>query len=114
MAKAYSAPEGITWEFPKDWHNDYEPSVKKYENELRSWVKKNTDSKSPLVGKIVSTPVADGCAQYMIFRTKPLELIHMDIGDAWHADRVWVRGLRLSDVKQMIEAEERLNALFRK
>ena len=36
-----------------------------------------------LVGEIISFPYADGCAQYIVEREKPLRLIHLADHDAW-------------------------------
>ena len=104
MAKAYSAPEGMDFQY--DFTN-YDP--KKYDDaetdyiaDLKDWCKHHSDSNNPLVGETISTPRGDGYAIYMVFRTKPLELIHVPIGDAWQADSCWIRGLRLADVKRMV------------
>ena len=106
MAKVYSAPENIKCEY--DYRNfNYEREQAKeeaYIKELEQFCKKNTSSKSNLVGKTIQTGVADGYAVYMVYNTKPLELIHLEIGDAWNADRIWLRGLKLADVKQMVES----------
>ncbi len=65
-----------------------------------------------LVGSIIRFPVADGAAQYMVWNHSPLELIHLPIHDAWNADEMTLRGLRLKDVRAMVDRSERLTALF--
>jgi hypothetical protein len=36
------------------------------------------------------------------------------LGDAWHADSCWIRGLRLADAKKMVEADKAMAELFSK
>jgi len=51
--------------------------------ELQKFLKKRKPN-GKKVGWIARFPVADGCAQYMIASLKPLELVHMPLGDAWN------------------------------
>lgn len=76
-------------------------------NELRA---KNSGD---LVGEEVRWPRADGYARYIITREEPLTLAHLDIGDAWRVEPALIRGLRLADVRAMVDHERRLAALFR-
>lgn len=65
-----------------------------------------------LVGEIIRFPVADGYAQYMVWRQQPLQLIWIELGDAWSAHPALIRGLRLTDVRRQVEAAKRLAAWF--
>jgi hypothetical protein len=65
-----------------------------------------------LIGEIIRFPRADGYAQYMVWSTKPLKLIWIELGDAWDIDKVTERGLRLSDVREMVERDRKLAELF--
>ena len=113
MAKVYLAPEEIKWKMPKNWGRDtLELSLKEYEDKLRKFIKENNPCKNPLVGEIVKKHVADGYACYMVANTKPLQLVHMDMLDGYWADEIWTRGLRLSDVKKMVEADKEMVKLF--
>jgi len=56
--------------------------------------------------------VADGYAQYMVECEKPLRLIHLPFGDAYSAGPVWERGLRITDVRQMVQRDKGLAKLF--
>jgi hypothetical protein len=114
MAKAYAPPKGYDYEPDYGNWQDWQKHENAYIKRLRSFCKKNSDSKNPLVGEIIKTPMADSYAFYMVYRTKPLELIHVPIGDAWHADNIWLRGLRLADVKKMVENEKAIAKLFSK
>jgi hypothetical protein len=90
---------------------EYDKAMTAYEDRIKDWCKKN--SKTPnneLVGVEVSTPVGDGYARYLVLNIKPLELIHIDSGDAWNASEIWLKGLDLDDVKLM--AKRALNPIF--
>lgn len=119
MATAFAPPEGYDFEYDfsksGSWCREtYFNAQEEYIERLRKFCKENTDSNSPLVGEIVRTHVADNFANYMVYRTKPLQLIHVPVGDAYHADPVWIRGLRLSDVKKQIEGEKAWKEICRK
>src|SRR5213075_1881759 len=57
---------------------------------------------SDLVGQVIGFPVADGSAQYMVWKQKPLQLIHLPIGDAYSISEAEARGLRVADVRRMV------------
>lgn len=63
--------------------------------------------KSPLLGKEVRWQRADGYARYMVWRTRPLELIWLQLGDAWSVEEELIRGLRVSDVQRIVSTQER-------
>lgn len=64
------------------------------------------------IGKTISFPVADGRAEYMVYTTTPLALLHLDYGDGYQVNDIMMRGLRLSDVKEMVSRDERLAEMF--
>lgn len=82
----------------------------KWIERLRRWVKQNGSGQ--YAGKVIKDQVADGYAMYMVFSLRPLILIHLPLGDAYQSrwDHRWIA----SDVKQMVEREETLHALFSK
>ena len=100
MAKVYSAPIGI--EPPQiDYRGDfrdYENKCREYEERLSAEARRYRPS-NPLVGKILSFPIADGSARYVVWNTKPFELVHIATFDAYEISAAEARGLRLSDVK---------------
>lgn len=63
-----------------------------------------------VVGEVVHFPRGDGYASYVVWRAKPLQLVHLPIGDRWHIDPVHARGLRLSDIEQQIRRNK--NPIF--
>ena len=114
MAKAFNPPKGYDFEYSFSNFDlkSYQKAEEDYIERLRQWVKANSDSNHEAIGKVIRTPRADSYALYMVLKVKPLQLIHIPVGDAWHADPAWIRGLRLVDVVEMVRADERLRKLF--
>lgn len=87
-----------------------------YQQLCREWTSRvqsrcrNRTPNNDLVGMVWRYPVADGCAQYVVMDTKPLSLIHLPLGDAWHIPDIVRRGLTVSDLKAY---KKTLNALPR-
>jgi hypothetical protein len=104
MANIYNPPKGL--DFKCDYNGDWQKQEEDYIKRLRKYCKEHTDSKSNLVGVIFRIPYADGHAQYMVFRTKPLEMIHVPIGDAWDAPDYQTRGIRLQDIKDQVKFDK--------
>jgi len=67
-----------------------------------------------LVGEVLRWPRADGYAQYIVVSERPLQVAHLSIMDAWTVEEALIRGLRLADVRQMVERSRKLAALFSK
>jgi hypothetical protein len=55
----------------------------RYINEVIAWAKKH--SKDQYAGTIVRIPHADSYAMYITFKSSPVTLIHLNIGDGWDA-----------------------------
>lgn len=81
------------------WRQDEEEYIAK----LRSAATMANDGE--YVGEIVKWQRGDGYAVYMVWSERPLEVMHLAIGDAWTAEPSLIRGLRLADVKQQVEWE---------
>ena len=82
MAKVYSVVEGLKKpKISSDWKS-YEKECREYIDEIIELAKSNASC--PEAGEEIRFPVADGYARYIVFSIKPLELIHLDIGDGWH------------------------------
>lgn len=101
MAKLLKMPDGVrTPEIETSMSFEAMLAAEdKFIKKLREVLRKRCPDS--LVGAIVGTPVADGRAVYMVATEKPLQLVHVPVGDAWHADPVWIRGLKLSDIRRM-------------
>lgn len=81
-----------------------------WKDKLRTWCK--THSNGEYVGELIQEPVADGYAQYMVFRLRPLALIHLPLGDGYQFQ--WAHRWTASDIKEMVERERRMRELFSK
>jgi hypothetical protein len=107
MATAYRAPEG--YEAPViSYRDDWQAIEASYLERLAALCREQ--GSSDLLGEVIRFPYADGYAQYMVYSTSPLQLIHLEIGDAWSIDQAHIRGLRGSDVREKVEHERRLKA----
>jgi len=69
-------------------------------------------SSSPIAGEEVAWPRADGYARYLVAKERPLELIHLAVGDAWRVEKELIRGLRGKDVRQMVAQRKALSSIF--
>lgn len=68
-----------------DSSKPYEALVKAEEEflaELVTWVKARAPQ-DEYAGAVVRWPMADGYAQYLVAAMKPVQLIHLPLGDAW-------------------------------
>lgn len=111
MTTIYGAPEEI--KVPKFSIIDYGTYKKKceqYVEELRKYCLEDNDSKN--VGEILRFQVADGYAEYMIASMKPLELIHIPIGDAYEFQ--YAHLLNAKEVNAQLARQNALNKIFKK
>lgn len=110
MAKIYSPPEGFDppqWD-PKLSHKENDKAEDEYMEKLKAWAKKHGKGKT--AGEMIYFPVADGKAVYMVFSLKPVTLIHVPVGDAWHFQ--YAHRLTASDVRKEIEGAKTLRGIF--
>lgn len=96
MATAYLSPIDPPRFNAETWRQDEDNYIEK----CRAICRENGDH--PLLGEVVKWGRADGYAVYMVYNVKPLQLIHLAIGDAYQVEDALIRGLRPSDVEQMI------------
>ena len=90
-------------------HAGYDHRCAKYREDTITWLR-GLGYKHKHLGKIIRFGVADGYAQYMV--ATPTTLIHLEEVDAYSVHPATIRGLRAADVVQMIEEQERFDALF--
>lgn len=110
MAKVYAAPAGF--ETPNigvgaDWQAEEARYIERLATEARRHAANNG-----LVGEVVRFHVADGYAQYLVWSTSPLQLIHLELGDCWQIPEAHARGLNLSDIRALVERDKPLKKLF--
>ena len=112
MAKIFNPPSSIAQ--PKLDFKDmakYRQDCKQYEADLKAFlVSKNPNAKN--VGEVIRFPVADGYAEYMVASMKPVQLVHIPLGDAW--DFQYVHLLKAKDVQEKIDQQKAMEALFSK
>lgn len=111
MIKVYSAPDDI--KIPK-WNSkesrDYNLNKEdEYRDKLKRFlILRNPNCKE--VGEVISFPVADGYAEYMVAGLKPAELVHIPLCDAYHFE--YVSRLTIKDIKDKIKQRKALKSLF--
>ena len=117
MATIFRAPASIKQpsfsEFMKDGKYDREGHAKaeeQYLAELKAFLLSRKRGKN--VGEIVQFPCADSYAQYMVASMRPLELVHIPLGDAW--DYPYINRLNATDIQNKIDQQQALNKLFKK
>lgn len=88
--------------------------IKELADEARRLARLANSKGAGYIGEVVRFPRGDGSAMYLVWKTSPLELIHLPVGDAWQIPDAHSRGLRLSDIKDQIDRERRLTELFAK
>jgi len=112
MAKLFGPPEHIPCpEFNVKDFNQYQKDCEQFEKSLAEFCKEESP-RCPDAGKIISFPVADGQAKYMVFKYS--ELIFIGTYDAYHVDDALIRGLRKADIVKKIKQRENISALFAK
>lgn len=113
MATVYRAPVG--YEPPVITSEDYRANrwreIETEYIERLAAAARALNGNGNLIGTIYRTPIADGYAQYLVWQTKPLKLIHLELGDAWDAPAALLRGLRLSDIQQQVDFERKWREL---
>jgi len=108
-AKIYSSPTEVPQ--PAFDYSNFEASQTaedQWVEELRAFCQRRKKGKN--IGKIIRFPVADGYAQYMVASMRPIELLHLPIGDAWQYQHAHL--LTVKEIQKNIEAEEALNEFF--
>lgn len=112
MAKIYDVLEEFEETLPRlnskgSWY-DYNKQQEEWLESLSQWCKVHGSGK--YAGEVVRDGVADGYAQYMVFSLRPLQLIHLPLGDAWESR--WAHCWTAADIKQMVERERRIVSIF--
>lgn len=119
MAKIYSAPD----EFPlpkydfknvKNWLDDEKEYIAKIKNwcieRFNAAVDPDPANTLDYIGETISFPRGDGNAVYMVASIKPLQLIHLEIGDNWSFE--YAHKLNAKEVKEKIDKEKSFNKFW--
>jgi hypothetical protein len=123
MATVYSPPENFRdlpdFEGFKDGNGRYD--FEAHSRAEGEWIEelanlarkhKGTGKNADLIGETIHFQRGDGYAMYLVWKTSPLQLVHLPVGDAWAIPEAHSRGLRVSDVRQQVEGEQRMRELF--
>ena len=114
MAQAFANPIEAPSFYNEDGKFDfdaYDHRCEEYRAKTLDYIKTELRGTHKLAGKIIRFPVADGYASYMLWT--PTKWIHLEEGDAWHADPALIRGMRAADVAARVAQDEARAALFR-
>jgi len=91
-----------------DYAGDWDRGVAKFKAHAR----RNITDDNSIVGEIVKFQVADGYATYGIIKEKPLQLCFIGSGDFYSIPDAHIRGLNLSDVRQLVQRERAIAEMF--
>jgi hypothetical protein len=112
MAKVYSAPKEIKepdfalLHTGPDGYKAYDKAEQDYVKQVQDYAKKH--GTGPDRGEIISFGVADGSAQYVVF--KPSTLIHLRTGDAYQFQ--YAHLLTAAAIKKQISQDRSFRKLF--
>lgn len=90
-----------------DYDAEYDKGIEELQGIIASY-----NHVGQTVGGIIKFPVADNYAVYAVIKEKPLQLIHIDVGDGYQIPDAHVRGLNLDDIKELVAHEKSMNELF--
>ena len=109
MAKVFLLPDGFNApDFNWEDINQYEKDCLDLVERLKKWCIERNNQKN--VGEIIKFQVDDGYAEYMVAATKPVQLIHLPLGDAWcfqYANR-----LTKKDIVEKVNQQKNIAKFF--
>lgn len=110
MARIFKAPidaPPLTGLSEQDGVERYRAAVEQYEKRVGEIARERHERPVPSeVGRVVRFQIADGYASYIVWRTRPLQLVHLDEGDGYSITAAEARGLRLTDVREKIRFDD--------
>jgi hypothetical protein len=103
-AKVFALPPdvGVPPELSVVGPTNYVQATTDWVKSVQDWVRNTSTDKDPVVGEVYRFPVADGYAEYVIFSTEPIRLIHLPTYDGWFMPEVVRRGLNLTDIRECV------------
>ena len=111
MNQIFSAPKEIKLPNFKDYKtfDAFYKAEDEYERKLKEYVKEHGEGKYK--GEELRIPHADGYARYIVYSLKPVRLVHIDTGDAWHASQV--EYMPANVIKREIDNSKKIAQLFK-
>jgi hypothetical protein len=89
-------------------HDAYMKAEAAFVENVKEWAKEQGSGK--YAGEEVSFPVADGAARYVILSLRPVQLIHLPVGDAWQYHLV--RHLPASALRELADQQRGFREIF--
>jgi hypothetical protein len=112
MATIFNTPEWFNVpELVSGNVSQYIKDCETFKKELKAWLNKNGFN-GKNVGETIRFPVADGYAHYMVASMKPVQLIHLPLGDAWHFE--FAHLMTAQEIQGKINQQNSLKKLFDK
>jgi hypothetical protein len=114
MAKIFRAPKGMEppkIDYAKEGTFDKWMKVEQeYLGRLGQAIKKAYGHRCKEAGKVITFPVADGNAIYIVCDLKPVQLVWVELGDAYQFQ--YAHRLLASDIREAVRRMEGLAKLF--
>lgn len=113
MGQIYSGIVGIEppeFKSGETW-NDYEKRQVEYVETIKDQAR-ILGNFSRYSGEEVYFPQGDGHARYIVISIKPLQLIHLPVGDAWHFP--YIERLTAKDITTKIDQQRAIREIFSK
>ena len=107
MAKLLPTSIVIDTDYSEGWRERETESLARLRELMR------TNCPGDLTGERLRWQRADSYAEYIIVKESPFTIAHLAIGDAWQVEPALVRGLRISDAREMVERERAMAELFK-
>ena len=88
--------------------DDIRKHMKLEDDSLKSLIKQSEIiyPEGSLVGALVSFPVGDGTAKYVVTSMRPLAMQHVPHGDSYRIPDAYIRGLRVEDIRKGLRFEK--------
>ena len=77
---------------------------------IAEYSRSETRKSDEAIGRTVKFSIADGYAEYVVYDTSPLHLIH--VPESYDISAAHMRGLKLADIRALVEYDKRLEAMF--
>lgn len=107
------------YRYPGEWDKKEDEDFMAWPDRVQKMLEKliftsNEIPEGQLVGVVVSFPVADGAAYYIVTNEKPLTVQWIRFLDSYEAPVPLIRGLNRNDIEQMHHRSKKLKELFDK
>lgn len=111
MATSYRAPSLIP--LPAFNMQTWQEDEEKYLRALADLARAQSPG-DDLIGECIRFPRGDGHAVYMVWKRRPLQLVWIELGDAWRVEDALIRGLRVADVEEKVRQAKAMQSIFAK